>query len=230
MLLVLGLLPGSLPAEQDVNQQIDQAIERFLTGSLQQEANQQGWQDLRVSQKSTLLNRTSELAVCSQPLEVRTEGSLKPGRQRLEVHCSSPPGWTVLVNTELDIYVSAVTASQVIGRGETISAQQLDRVELDISKAPGGFFSETEQVVGMGATRRIRARQVISPALLSAPLLVRRGEEVTITANMEGVSASMPGEAMENGAKGDVIRVKNLRSQKIIDAKIVKEGVVSSTF
>lgn len=226
--LLLGLLPTTLGATPQVSRQLDAAVERFLASSLQQEAARQGWRNMRFSHKSTPLSRTAQLAPCPQPLQVSSDSTIGPGRQRLQVRC--PDGWTVMVNSEVSVVISAVGASQVIERNTQLGAEHLTEVDLDISKAPGGFFSQPEAVIGKSAKRRIRAGQVLNPSLLVAPLLVRRGQAVKIIATMEGISASAPGEALENGELGAVIRVRNTRSQKEIDAKVVEEGVVSSTF
>lgn len=53
---------------------------------------------------------------------------------------------------------------------------------------------------------------------------------MTIIASQDGISASATGEALANGRAGEVIRVRNLGSQKVIEAQVVEEGVVTSTF
>jgi len=53
---------------------------------------------------------------------------------------------------------------------------------------------------------------------------------VKIVASHDGIEASTNGEALADGQPGEVIRVRNVRSGKVIDAKVVEEGVVTSTF
>jgi flagella basal body P-ring formation protein FlgA len=162
---------------------------------------------------------------------VSADGEHNPlARQRLSVQCPDQPGWTVKVSSQATIRVSAVFANQAIERGRTIGAEQLKLQELDISKAPRGFFSRLEQVVGKGAKRRIRANQALDSSFLAMPLLVRRGEQVKIIANHEGIAAATMGEALENGEQGAVIRVRNPSSRKTIEAQVLDTGVVTSTF
>jgi len=82
----------------------------------------------------------------------------------------------------------------------------------------------------MGAKRRIRANQILSPDLIDQPNAVKRGERVKIIATHDGISAAMSGEALEKGSLGDVIKVKNLSSGNTIEAKVLEVGVVTSTF
>ncbi|MNN87558.1 flagellar basal body P-ring biosynthesis protein FlgA [compost metagenome] len=66
--------------------------------------------------------------------------------------------------------------------------------------------------------------------MLVSPWLVRRGERVSMVARHGDTQAVTQGEALENGRKGQVIRVKNLASGSIIDAQVTEPGTVTSTF
>ena len=56
--------------------------------------------------------------------------------------------------------------------------------------------------------------------------MVERGQSVLMVARQNGIEASTSGEAMKQGRKGDVIRVKNISSQRTVDAIVVSPGVV----
>ncbi|WP_262410537.1 flagellar basal body P-ring formation chaperone FlgA [Aquipseudomonas alcaligenes] len=171
-------------------------------------------------------------AACPQALQVERQGDDPSplARQRFLVRCAQAPGWQLTVYSQATVFLPAVHASGILERGQTISAADLKLQPLNIAKAPRGFFTRPDQVAGMSAKRRIRAGQLLSPNLLSSALLVKRGQRVTIRASQDGIQASASGEALSNGQLGDVIRVRNLGSEKVIDAKVIEEGVVSSTF
>lgn len=231
-LLATTLLPAVLHAASGAGEQIDQAIEQHLSRVIASEAEAQRWRGMRFSHNSTPLNSTANLPKCTQALAVnRTDDS--PSllvRQRLEVRCQDQPGWALVVSSQVSIFLPVVFTSRAIERGQRISAEQLSLQELDIGKASRGFFNNIDDVVGMGAKRRIRANQVLNPGLLAMPLLVKRGQQVKILANHDGIEASTLGEALENGQLNAVIRVKNVNSGKTIEAKVLEAGVVSSTF
>jgi flagella basal body P-ring formation protein FlgA len=228
--LLLAVAPGTLLAAPTANQQIEQSIDQYWRKRLTHEASTQHWQDMQFTHKNTPLNSSLKLSTCSQSPEVSSGGDNSLTHQRLSVRCPDQPGWSVEVSSQASIRVAAVFAGQVIERGQTISADQLKLRELDISKAPHGFFSGLDEVVGKGAKRRIRANQVVDSSLLAMPLLVRRGEEVKIVASREGINAATQGQALEDGEQGAVIRVRNLSSNKTIDAQVLESGVVTSTF
>lgn len=227
-----ALLPGLVQAEPAASEQIDRAVARHLHSALAAEASRQGWHGMRFSHDSTHLNSSAQLSACRQPLSVSASGDTPSvlARQRLEVSCPDQPGWTVVVSSQADVFLPAVFASRVIERGQSIRAEQVRLQELNIGKAPRGFFNDLDAVVGQGAKRRIRANQLLSPDLLTRPTLVRRGQRVKIVASHDGIQASTLGQALENGQQDAVIRIRNLSSEKTIEAKVLEAGVVSSTF
>uniref|UniRef100_A4XNR3 Flagella basal body P-ring formation protein FlgA n=1 Tax=Ectopseudomonas mendocina (strain ymp) TaxID=399739 RepID=A4XNR3_ECTM1 len=232
-LFLFALLPSAvLRAEVEAAGQIDQAIAAHMQQQLAAEAKRQAWQGMRHSLGITLLSSAEQLPACSQALEltVASDDPSPLARQRLQLRCADAPGWTRVALVQASVFVAAVHAARVIERGQTIAAEQVQLQEVNVGRSSRGFYSSLDEVVGQGAKRRIRAGALIAPSLLSAPLLVRRGQQVTIVANQDGISASATGEALGNGREGEVIRVRNLGSQKVIEAQVVEEGVVTSTF
>jgi flagella basal body P-ring formation protein FlgA len=61
---------------------------------------------------------------------------------------------------------------------------------------------------------------------LSKPILVRSGERVTLKAASVAMQLSTQARAEQNGRLGDVIRVRNLSSARIVNAKVVGVGEV----
>lgn len=230
---LLALLPLSAAyGETDATSQIDQAVTAHMQQMLTEEARRQAWQGQRHSLDITLLNSAERLPACTQVLSV-TVSSDDPSplsRQRLDLSCADAPGWSVTALVQSSVFLPAVHAARVIERGQTITAEQLQLQEVNVGRASRGFYNSVDEVIGQGAKRRLRAGQLIAPNLLAAPLLIRRGQQVTIIASQDGISASATGEALANGREGEVIRVRNLGSQKVIEAQVVEEGVVTSIF
>jgi len=217
-------------AQTPLQQQIDKAVEQHLQQRLKKEAATEGWKGLRFTQTSAPQSSIANLTPCNQPLSIKDGGDNRNlSHQRFTLGCSTG-GWTLAVLTEVKVYVSAVVAKQVINRGETFHAGQLALQEIEVTKLNSGFYSSLDKVIGQGAKRRIRAEQLLSPNLVAAALVIERGQQVTISANHDGINASTQGEALENGAVGDVIRIRNLSSKKTVEAKVLEAGVVTTTF
>jgi flagella basal body P-ring formation protein FlgA len=228
ILWLLGL--GALPAYGD-QAQINQAITQHLETLAIPIIKAEGWNGLRISHSSTPLGSSArQLEPCNQPPQVTGGSANELHRLRLKVRCPEPNGWQLEVKTEVQLWLPVLVTTRVIDRGDVISAADIKRQEVDINKSPRGFFHKSEQVIGLGAKRRIRDSQVLNPSVIALPLAIKRGDKVTIVASRDGINASMAGEAISNGAEGEIIRVRNLSSGKTIEAKVIAPGVVTSIF
>ena len=59
-----------------------------------------------------------------------------------------------------------------------------------------------------------------------APLLVKRGDAVVMIARIEGIEVSTAGEALDAGARGALVRVKNSTSGQTLRMRVVAPGAV----
>lgn len=228
----LFLLPsGPASAAPSATQQIETSITAAIGKQIDSEAKRQGLQALRHTVQITHIGNSEQLSACSQALRISTDTTAAiDARQRIQMQCPDSPGWTHNAWAQPSVFLQAVHAATLIDRGTTLSSSQLTLTEVELGKASRGFFQDIEDVSGQGAKRRIRPGQLITPALISAPLMVRRGQPVTIRASHDGINAATKGQALSNGKVGDVIRVRNLSSEKVIEAQVLEPGVVTSTF
>ena len=211
--------------------QIERAIDAYLGQALKLEAARQGWQGARITHDSSLPASVADLAPCPDMPQVRASGGAALSeRQRMEIRCDSAPGWSVSLTSQAQVLLPVVHAATIIDRGQPLTAADLRLEPINIGKAQRGYFNRLDDVTGKTAKRRIRAGQLLTPTLLSLPLAVRRGQPVKIVASHDGIEASTSGEALTDGQPGEVIRVRNVRSGKVIEAKVIEEGVVTSTF
>lgn len=229
-LILLCSIATIVNAEPTVDQQIDQAIHQHLQTLMNKQAAEKNWRGMRLVLVNTPLTSTNKLTPCPTKIKVSGGNATKLSREQLTLECSGMKGWPIKVSSDMQVFLPVVTSTAVINRGETIQSNQLQTQVTDIAKTQRGFYHRISDITGMGAKRRIRANQILSPDLIDQPQLIKRGEKIKIIANRDGISASMPGEALEKGGEGEVIRVKNLSSGKTIEAKVIEAGVVTSTF
>jgi flagella basal body P-ring formation protein FlgA len=86
---------------------------------------------------------------------------------------------------------------------------------------------------GLLAARLIPAGTIILPGLARAAkpeLLVRRSESVVMRIIGDGFQITALGQALEDGRQGDLIRVRNVDSKRIVVAKVVGDGTVAPVF
>jgi len=126
----------------------------------------------------------------------------------------------------LHFWGTVVLASHSISRRTIISAEDIETDFRDISMLGDSLIGNPEQAIGKQLYKSLRAGDIIFAHLLKAPPLVKRGDMVTIIAKSGGLQVSAPGEAKNAGAIGEIVRVKNLMSRRILQARVVDEGMV----
>ncbi|NWE37611.1 flagellar basal body P-ring formation chaperone FlgA, partial [Pseudomonas gingeri] len=98
--------------------------------------------------------------------------------------------------------------------------------ERDISMISQSYLTSIDQAIGQKLTRPMVADQVITLVHLEQAEVVRKGDQVVISASSGGLNVKMPGEALSNGGMSEQIRVKNLNSNRVIKARVTAPGQV----
>jgi len=88
------------------------------------------------------------------------------------------------------------------------------------------YPSKMEEVSGRAFKRDVSAGTTVTFQLLEEPASVQRGEIVTIVAENKKLIVQAKGKTLEKGKIGDVIRVKNLSSNREIAAKVIGSNTV----
>ncbi|MDR1472669.1 MAG: flagellar basal body P-ring formation chaperone FlgA [Synergistaceae bacterium] len=79
---------------------------------------------------------------------------------------------------------------------------------------------------GAAARRSLNAGSPITASDITRANFVRAGSAVTLTARVNGLGVEVNGIAMQRGDIGDVIRVKNLSSKRIVTGRVIDIGRV----
>ena len=228
--LLLALQAGAGQAAP-AGTQIEQALHRHLQPLLEREARQMGWREPRLSLDLTLPAAASELPTCARAVRVQNLSGRQEllARQRFRLTCTQPH-WSQDVAAQAKVSVLLLVARHTLDRDQALGAEDVKLARQELARHDRGFFGRVEQVVGQTAKRRIRPGQTLTNELLDAPLWVRRGQSVTIIARHDGIEASTLGVALANGSEGEIVRVRNSSSEKIVDVQVVGDGVVTSTW
>lgn len=159
---------------------------------------------------------------CERPLGAEAApGSRIGGRITIEVRCPHP-AWRVFVPVSLAVRRPVVVAARPLPAGRALEAGDLTLAERDLHGLPRGYYTRVEDAVGQEVARALGAGEALTPAILRAGTVVRRGQQVTLLARTGGLAVRMGGEALADAGPGQRIRVRNLSSGREV------EGVVRS--
>ncbi|MBD9606191.1 MULTISPECIES: flagellar basal body P-ring formation chaperone FlgA [Pseudomonas] len=183
----------------------------------------QGRYEIQVNQ----LDPRLRMPMCDKELTATLESPARPlGRVTVKVRCDGASPWTVFVPAQVKLFRDIVTTTRPLKRTGIIEPQDVTLRERDISLINQGFLTSVDQAIGQKLTRPMVADQIITLVHLEQAEVVRKGDQVVITARSGTLSVRMPGEALSNGGLREQIRVKNLNSQRVIKAQVTAPGQV----
>ncbi|MEO0976642.1 MAG: flagellar basal body P-ring formation chaperone FlgA [Pseudomonadota bacterium] len=122
--------------------------------------------------------------------------------------------------------VDVMVLAQPLRRGDLLKEEDLTNIRMVRSSVPTGAVFSSEEIVGKEAKTNVRANTPLSRRNFQHPVLVGRGDKVTVTFNMPGLKLTSRAKALDDGAKGDVIDVMNLQSRRIVPAIVTSRGQV----
>lgn len=183
----------------------------------------EGRYEIQVNQ----LDPRLRMPMCDKELTASLESPAKPlGRVTVKVRCEGSSPWTVFVPAQVRLFREIVTTSRPLRRADIVEPADVLMRERDISLISQGYLTTLDQAIGQRLTRPMVADQVITLVHLEQAEVIRKGDQVVITARSGAISVRMPGEALSNGGMSEQIRVKNLNSKRVIKAQVTAPGQV----
>ncbi|MHC8365787.1 flagellar basal body P-ring formation chaperone FlgA [Pseudomonas sp. ZT5P21] len=183
----------------------------------------EGRYEIQVNQ----LDPRLRMPMCDKELTASLESPAKPlGRVTVKVRCEGTSPWTVFVPAQVRLFRDVVTTTRPLRRADIVEPADVLLRERDISLINQGYLTTPDQAIGQRLTRPMVADQVITLVHLEQAEVIRKGDQVVITARSGTLSVRMPGEALSNGSMSEQIRVKNLNSTRVIKAQVTAPGQV----
>lgn len=132
----------------------------------------------------------------------------------------------VRIEVLTDVVVSArgIVRDAVIGQDDvTVSSKWMDSVT-------AGRLTNANEVVGKKTTARLNAGTEITRQMLRSVPVVKKGEVVRIVLESGAMVISTIGLCQEEGGQGDLVRVQNISSKKIVFARVMGQSLVKVDF
>ena len=162
---------------------------------------------------------------CQGPVQVDTLDTRQATRMRFAVRCPGPGAARLEYIVRARISASVVVLATPVAANEVIADAHLTVGQRDITSIADPVTVPSD-AVGQSSRRMLRAGDVLRNSSLTAPLVVKRGDAVVMIARIEGIEVSTAGEALDAGAKGATIRVKNSSSGQTLRMRVVAPGTV----
>ncbi len=175
------------------------------------------------------LDSRLRLTKCSQDLNLNLKDSSKTGGNiNVQVICSGGSTWTILVPAQAKVYRTVAVAGRNLQRGDLVSAADLSSEIKDVGDLRLGFALTPEAIIGKEIKFAVNKGEAFRNSALDAPLVIKRGDTVSMESSAGGISVKTSATAVSDGRIGQQIRVKNNQSARIVSAKVVEAGKVQS--
>jgi flagella basal body P-ring formation protein FlgA len=164
-----------------------------------------------------------QLAGTSGRIQVAGGSGDRLGRQQFELQIDTGGAVArIPVEARVSLPDAVVVASRSLPRGAIVQAGDL---RLEPQKAIAGQskrqpYYQIEEVIGKETARAIAPGQVLDNGYVRAPVLVRRGDVVTVFARAGGIRIRTEARAREDGSQGDLIAVESLANREQYFARV----------
>ncbi len=138
-------------------------------------------------------------------------------------------GKTEIVKPVSGTYVAMIDVpvlTHQLGRTDVIEEKDLSTKSVIDKFVRKDTVTDAKSLIGQSPRAVISADRPIRQGEISSPVLVKKGSAVQLTYTSQYMSLKATGVALTDGAKGDMIRVKNDKSEKAVSGRVVDNGRV----
>ncbi|HMB96029.1 MAG TPA: flagellar basal body P-ring formation chaperone FlgA [Tepidisphaeraceae bacterium] len=170
------------------------------------------------AQDEKVLNLSSPLFHYQiDPVRVKTLG---PVEWNVSIISNDGGSKKVSINADVRAWQNQVVASKPMAYGQVIREQDITQRRTLVDQSSDDPLVTKEQIVGEQAAREIKPGMVLTGKMIDPVQLVKTGQFVTITLEQGTVKIKTVARAMEGGAYGQTIRVKNEATKDIYQVVI----------
>jgi flagella basal body P-ring formation protein FlgA len=117
-----------------------------------------------------------------------------------------------------------------IGRKQQIPRENLFIARRDTTRMRGMAFSSIDDLKGMTTIAPVQGNTIITDHMVEIPPTIRQGSLVKLIIKRSGFEIVTKGLAQQAGYKGEVIKIKNVNSKKMLYGTIVNSDSVNVVY
>jgi flagella basal body P-ring formation protein FlgA len=172
------------------------------------------------------INRTLKLKNCTGNLHTQFASRKKNvAKPLIKVSCAKPR-WSITLAVRVYLYKDVLTLKQATPKNTLLQITEVQISKQDVSLLTKGYFENYQQIKQFQLKRALAANTILTPHHFKKNIMVKVGQVITIENNSPLLRVKMTGKALNNGGYGDIVKVRNLSSGKIIQATVIQNGVV----
>ncbi len=111
-------------------------------------------------------------------------------------------------------------------KGDVITEGDLQWIKMKSDRVQQDVIVDINDIIGKTPKHGLRAGSTIRSTEVSRPVMVTKNSLVMIVHQVPNMTLTAQGKALQNGAEGDVVQIKNGRSNQVIEAEVIGPGRV----
>lgn len=174
------------------------------------------------------LDSRLRLHQCQKPL-----GNFLPNTQSLNgavtvgIRCEDERPWTIYVRAQVRLFAQVIVAKHFLKKGILLGENDIRLAKKELTNFRQDAIKQADMAVGHILTRSVKAGAVVYARNLELPKSVLKGQKILLLAKTGGIEVRVQGKALSDGANGELIKVRNLSSNRIVEGRVVSPGVVT---
>ncbi len=132
------------------------------------------------------------------------------------------------ISGRYEAHMSVPTLRTRIKHGMVIKEDDIVMDTVASTKVRANTVTDLNQIIGKTAKRSISANRSVRMDELESPKILEIGNTVTMKYATPYMQINAVGEALEEGGIGDIIRVRNHDSNKVVRARVISKDEVDA--
>lgn len=184
-------------------------IEGMLAESL---AGAEGEVSIRIDEPHLPLANRAAQPITLSVATVRHDPAT--GRYAARLAATLPDGAssTITVSGSIERVIEVPVLNRAVAVGETVGPEDVGWKRMIEPNRQSDTLLDVDAIVGLEARRPLPAGRAVRARDVKAPLLVQRGEPVSVRYSMAGLEITAVGTVLGSGRLGEVVEVENINS------------------
>ncbi len=208
-------------AARRAQQRLREAIAQYLSRRASGAGSWSIELELDAAQLHALAGAAQSVANSAQSILV--SGGAPPwyGRQTFQVTLpGAGPAGSFSVQAVVTPPPQVVVTARSLPRGAVLRPEDVELQAVNLREGTNEYSSTVEEVIGRQTTRALPAGAPVPRDAIRQPLLVRRGDVVTVHARGPGIHVRITARAREDGSLGELVSVESIYDRKTFLARV----------
>lgn len=210
--------PLSFSSTKTANQRASEAVAAYLRENVSAD---RAWNvEIQLSDAQAKLLSDPDVTLSVVPTG-RPEGDRWTGPQRFQFLVRTLEGpMTFPVDAQVTLPPMVVVAVTALSRGTIIGPANIAVRPATSLEQTADALESIEEAIGKEAKQPIPLGKILQRKMLRSPLLVRRGEIVTVHVRTSGIRVRTTARARDEGALGDLVTVESTLDRRTYLARV----------